>query len=71
MAKFGGLKASAGVSQIASRLDILDASEYVQWRNMVSKQQHIDEGNDVTKWKPSEDPSSHRTHTLLSRHLHR
>ena len=53
------LKASAGVSQIASRLDILDASEYVQWRNMVSKQQHIDEGNDVTKWKPSEDPSEY------------
>lgn len=54
------LKASAGVSQIASGLDILDASEYAQWRNMVSKQEALDGGKDLSKWTPPfADPASY------------
>lgn len=46
------LKASAGVSQIASKLDILNAEEYAQWRNMVSKQDAINGGKDLATWNP-------------------
>ena len=54
------LKASAGVSRIASRLDILDASEYALWRNMVSRQEAIDSGKDLSKWTPPfSDPASY------------
>lgn len=54
------VKASAGFSQIASKLDILDASEYATWRNMVSKQDAINSGKDLSTWKaPFADPSSY------------
>ena len=53
-------KASAGVSQIASKLDLLDATEYATWRNMVSKQDAINSGKDLSTWKaPFADPSSY------------
>ena len=53
------LKAAAGISTIASKLDILDASEYAQWRNMVNKQESIDSGKDMSTWKaPFADPAS-------------
>lgn len=54
------LKASAGVSQIASKLDILNAEEYAQWRNMVSKQDAVNGGKDLSTWKPPfTDPASY------------
>ena len=54
------VKSSAGVSKIASRLDILDATEYAMWRNMVSKQEAIDSGKDLAKWTPPfSDPASY------------
>ena len=58
------LKAAAGVSWIASKLDILDASEYATWRNMVSKQDAINSGKDLSTWKPPfADPASYGTGT--------
>jgi len=54
------LKASAGVSMIASKLDILDATEYATWRNMVSRQEAINSGKDLSTWKPPfADPASY------------
>ena len=54
------VKASAGFSQIASKLDILDASEYATWRNMVSKQDAINVGKDLATWVPPfSDPASY------------
>ena len=54
------LKAAAGVSWIASKLDILDASEYATWRNMVSRQDAINSGKDLSTWKPPfADPASY------------
>ena len=54
------LKASAGISMIASKLDILDATEYATWRNMVSRQEAINSGKDLSTWKPPfADPASY------------
>ena len=54
------LKASAGVSTIASKLDIFDATEYAQWRNMVSRQEAINAGKDLSTWVPPfADPASY------------
>lgn len=54
------LKASAGISRIASKLDILDAAEYAQWRNMYSKQDAKDTGKDLATWiPPFADPASY------------
>lgn len=54
------LKASAGVSRIASKLDILDASEYATWRNMVAKQEVVNAGKDLATWVPPfADPASY------------
>lgn len=54
------LKASSGVSVIANKLDILDASEYAQWRNMVSRQEAVNAGKDLSTWVPPfADPASY------------
>ena len=54
------LKASAGISMIASKLEILDATEYATWRNMVSRQEAINSGKDLSTWKPPfADPASY------------
>lgn len=64
------LKASAGVSQIASKLDILNAEEYAQWRNMVSKQDAINGGKDLATWNPPfADPASYGKGTDWIDHL--
>ena len=54
------LKASAGVSMIASKLDIMDATEWTTWRNMVSRQQALDTPDkDMSTWVPPfADPAS-------------
>ncbi len=64
------LKASAGVSQIASKLDILNAEEYAQWRNMVSKQDAINGGKDLATWNPPfADPAAYGKGTDWIDHL--
>ena len=64
------LKASAGVSQIASKLDILNAEEYAQWRNMVSKQDAINRGKDLATWNPPfADPAAYGKGTDWIDHL--
>ena len=51
------VKSVNGVSQIAGKLDLMDATEYATWYNMVSKSYHPSAANSPQSSYPYPDPS--------------